>query len=104
MVPAKILLKYPRLAHVVEGKLGTHEYAACLLFTDCDPNPDSWKDYSTIHTLIRHRNYLDQNSTIKSFDETNIWTHDRVYGRMCRDIMERANLFIPKNKPAVNVH
>ena len=36
-------------------------------------------------------------SPIKDFTEENIWTYDQAYGRMCRTILRRANLFIPTN-------
>lgn len=96
MAPAKILLKFPQLAHVVEDKFGTQSGMVCILYKGCDP--DAWRNYATIHTLIRHRAYMDKNSSIRSFNEVNIWTYDKGYGRMARDVLKRANLFMPKDK------
>ncbi len=105
-VPAKILLDFPQLAHVVENKLGTQDLVYELYGAHNErfkgrkpPNPNwhEWKNFDTIHLLIGHRFYLDMYSPIKDFTEENIWNYDEAYGRMCRTILRRANLFIPTN-------
>ncbi len=93
-VPATILKKETYLAHVVDKKLGT-KYPFNELYNDAKWN--DWKSYETIHTLINHRHYTDPSSHIKEFNETNIWKYDRAYGRMCRTVLKKANVFVPTN-------
>ena len=107
-VPARILLKHPELAHVVEKELGTEILAYELYgqdkprFRNEIPPPnhdwDGWKYYKSIHLLIGHRFYLDPHSPIKNFTEKNIWDYNQAYGEMCRTILKKANLFLPRNE------
>jgi hypothetical protein len=58
-------------------------------------NWNGWRDLNSVHLMINHRHYLDKESPIKEFNETNIWTYNRTYGAMVRTILRKANLFIP---------
>ena len=69
-------------------KLGTHYYFD-QLFT---MYWSRWKSIYCVHLLINHRSYLDADSPIKEFNETNILTYKYTYGYMVRDIMVRAGL------------
>lgn len=91
--PAEILRKHGYLAYAVKIKLGAH-----MLFSELyeEHNWKQWRTLDSIHLLINHRSYLDANSTIKEFNETNIWTYNRTYGIMVRSILRRANLYLPK--------
>ena len=60
-------------------------------------NWKKWKTLDSIHLLINHRSYLDKESPIKEFNETNIWTYNRTYGIMARKILRRVNLYLPEN-------
>jgi hypothetical protein len=93
-VPAEILKNHTELAHVVKLKLGTHMFIYHLYK---DPNSQEWKNLDSIHLLINHRSYLDKESPIKEFNETNIWNYDRAYGRMARTVLKKANVFVPTN-------
>lgn len=103
-VPSKILLEFPQLAHVVENQFGTQDLVYELYGAHNQrfpgrqpPNPNwhAWKNFETIHLLIGHRFYMDMHSPIKNFTEHNIWTYDQAYGRMCRSILRRADVFQP---------
>jgi hypothetical protein len=93
-LPAKILLNHSYLAHRVDRLLGTHTKWFHNLYRL--QNWKELKEFYTIHLLINHRSYLDKNSHIKEFNETNIWTYNRTYGVIARNILRRANLFLPK--------
>ncbi len=55
-------------------------------------NWSGWKTYDTIHTLVNHREYLDDKTpSIKEFDEKNILAYNFTYGEMCRVILRRVN-------------
>ncbi len=88
-----ILRKYSFLARTVKIRLGTQNLINELF----KKNWPDWKDYNTIHLMINHRYYLDKNSLIKEFNETNIWDYKPTYGDMVRSILIKANLWIPKN-------
>lgn len=94
-VPAKILLNHTYLAHKVDKLFGTHTRYAYHLY-----NLQHWREWTgfdTFHLLINHRSYMDKNSPIKEFNETNVWTYNRTYGVMVRNLLRRANLFLPKH-------
>lgn len=55
-----------------------------------------WEEMDSIHLLINHRHYLDNDSPIKEFDEENIKTYNYTYGFMCRDILSRIKPYILK--------
>lgn len=86
------------LAHVVKVKLGTHMLVGQLFH---EKNWSKWKDLETVHLLINHRVYLDKDSPIKEFNETNIWTYDRTYGIMVRSILRKFNLFVPSENEQI---
>jgi hypothetical protein len=90
-VPAMILREYSFLARIVKIRLGTQMFIEKLFKT----NWDGWKDFNTIHLTINHRSYLDKESPIKEFNETNIWTYNRTYGTLVRIMLKKANLFLP---------
>ena len=92
-VPANILRKNKNLAKIVQHKFGTQMLAGQMFQTYWP----EWKEMETIHLTINHRYYLDKESPIKEFDEINIWNYTYTYGEMCRNILKKANLFIPKN-------
>ena len=81
------MLNHTNLAHIVEHQLGTDERVTPYLYYV--PNWKGWENMTTIHLLIRHQPNL--------FNETNIWYFDRAYGRMCRGILKKANLFLPSD-------
>lgn len=80
------------LAHIVRIKLGTHMLIGNLFKTYWP----GWKELDSIHLLINHRSYLDKESPIKDFDETNIMTYNYTYGEMCRVVLSKIKLLIPK--------
>lgn len=89
-MPAKILIKHPYMAHTVVDRLGTHMLVH-KLYKSYYPE---WKtNYECMHLLINHRGYLDKESPIKEFNETNIIDYNATYGYMVRDIIERAKIF-----------
>ena len=91
IVSTNVLLKNPNLAKIVDYKLGTH-YLTNKLYKYYWPK---WREMEAMHLLINHRLYM-QPHTPKEFDEFNIWNINYTYGEMCRDVLKRANLFIPK--------
>ena len=97
-VPAVILRKWPELARIVKIRLGTQNFIHELFKTN---TWNEWIDLTTIHLMINHRSYLDEQSPIKEFNETNIWTYDRTYGTMVRIMLRKANLFVPKNNKSI---
>jgi hypothetical protein len=92
-VPAIILRDYSFLARIVKIRLGTQNFVDHLFKMDWN----GWRDLNSVHLMINHRYYLDKDSPIKEFNETNIWTYNRTYGVMVRTILRRANLFLPLN-------
>ncbi len=79
------MTKNPELAHAVSRKLGTMNLIEELYMM----NWTEWRSLDTMHLLINHRAYLDEESEIKEFDEANIQTYYFTYGEMCRDILSR---------------
>ena len=78
---------------MVEEKLGTQNLIDFLYFNDF--NETIWSQFDMIHLLINHRYYLDANSTIKEFDEINIWKYNYTYGNIARSVLTKARMFIP---------
>ena len=81
------------MAHIVKIKLGTHMIPDELYK---QVNWIEWKNLYSIHLLINHRSYMDKESDIKEFNETNIWTYNRTYGVMARTILRKANIYVPQ--------
>jgi hypothetical protein len=51
-----------------------------------------WKELDTIHLLMGHRRYLDRQSTIKEFDEYNIYKYNHTYHYMVKEILDRIKM------------
>lgn len=78
-----ILYERPELVHRVKLLFGVH----MLIHNLYKSHWKGWRDYYTIHLLIRHRSYLDKESPIKNFDENNIKTYNYTYGQMARQVL-----------------
>ncbi|CAF0723013.1 unnamed protein product [Brachionus calyciflorus] len=85
IVPTNIVLNHSYMAHTVRRKFGVGIHTDELY----KQNWSSWKRLDTIHLLINHRSYLDEESPIKDFDEENILSYPYTYGEMCRLIMSK---------------
>lgn len=78
-----ILLLRPDFVHRVPYDFGVHNLAY-MLFGMRSPK---WRDYHTIHLLIRHRNYLIPEDHIENFDENNIKMYNKTFGDMARSVL-----------------
>ncbi|GAB6024895.1 hypothetical protein CHUAL_010003 [Chamberlinius hualienensis] len=78
-----VLYKKPEIVHRVKLLFGVHMLANELY----DTYWPEWTNQFTIHLLINHRSYLDEDSSIKDFDENNIKTFNGTYGEMARVVL-----------------
>jgi hypothetical protein len=88
-LPSRILGKYSYLANLVEYKLGTHNLIVALYKLYWP----EWTNLQTVHLLMNHRYYLDVESPIREFNETNIIGYNYTYGYMVRNITSRIIVF-----------
>jgi hypothetical protein len=51
-----------------------------------------WKSMDSLHLLVNHRYYLDKDSPIKVFNETNIQKYQFTFGQIARDILNRSQV------------
>ncbi|XP_067123869.1 uncharacterized protein [Centruroides vittatus] len=78
-----ILLFRPNFVHRVPYDFGVQNLAF-MLYGVRSPN---WRDYHTIHLLIRHRKYLVPDDHLEDFDENNIKTYNKTFGDMARQVL-----------------
>ena len=79
----------PHLVHSVYFTFGVHMLSDELYQTYWP----EWSKYTSIHMLINHRHYLDEESPIKEFDQFNIQDYNFTYGYMDRDVLKRIKLY-----------
>ncbi|PSN31628.1 hypothetical protein C0J52_27551 [Blattella germanica] len=86
--PMLEIIEYkPEIVHKVQTRLGLHTNLTRNLYIWDRWN--EWRDYYSVHLVIRHRYYLD---TIWNFfkwryiDETNICDYPKPFGEMAREI------------------
>jgi hypothetical protein len=52
-----------------------------------------WRNMDCIHLLINHRSYLDKESPIKEFNESNIKDYKFTFGEIARELIQRSGAF-----------
>jgi hypothetical protein len=79
-----VLYKRPELVHRVKLLFGVHMLVPTLYWTLWK----EWRQLYTIHLLIRHRSYLDEENLQKwpFFDENNIKDYPMTFGEMAREV------------------
>jgi hypothetical protein len=82
------------MANMIETRLGVSYYPILdMMFKSYE---SSWRhDYDTIHTLVLHRYYADQDSPIKEFNEKNVLNYNFTYGQMCREVLFKIRKLTP---------
>ena len=75
--------------HTVNSKLGTENLINELYFME---DWQGWKNLDSLHLLVNHRSYLDKDSPIKLFNDTNIQTYQFTFGKIARDILNRSQI------------
>jgi tricorn protease-like protein len=79
----------PDLIHREVELLGVSNLAS-KLYKD---SWSSWRQYYAIHLLFCHGSYLAEAdikmNKILDFDEDNIWSYNRTFGKMAREVLKR---------------
>lgn len=92
-LPARILEKQLNLVHRVPESFGVYDLVSELY----KERWEKWTTYHSIHLLARHRGYLDKESPIKEFNETNTLDYPFTYGQMVRKILYNTTEMLPAN-------
>ena len=75
--------------HTVISKLGTENLINELYFMK---DWQGWRNLDSLHLLVNHRSYLDKDSPVKVFNDTNIQTYRFTFGKIARDILNRSQV------------
>lgn len=85
-----ILERMPYLVHRVPYDFGIHSLVHLLYGT----RSSEWKNYHSIHLLVRHKNYLLPGDSVLEFNEENIKQYNKTFGDMARLVLYGTTDFV----------